>query len=71
MVGEPVFVYRGVHAKHRMLAAAMTGAVVPGDLLGELTPEEHNFLDESSISCFTSWTYSLDVARGFANSRGP
>jgi hypothetical protein len=54
-----------------MIAAARNGTVVPGDPLGDITPEEHNFLDESVISPFTSWTYSLTVARRFASSRGP
>jgi len=54
-----------------MIAAARNGIVVPGDPSGDITPEEHNFLDESAISPFTSWTYSLMVARRFAASRGP
>jgi hypothetical protein len=42
-----------------MRAAALRGTVVPGDL----TSEEHNLLDESTISPFTSWTYSETIAR--------
>ena len=65
------YVYRGVHAKHPMRAAALNGTVVPGDPEGTLSPEEHNLLDESTISPFTSWTYSETIARRFALSRGP
>ena len=65
------YVYRGVHAKHPMRAAALNGTVVPGDPDGDVTPEEHNLLDESTISPFTSWTFSETIARRFANSRGP
>jgi hypothetical protein len=54
-----------------MRAAALNGTVVPGDPEGEMTPEEHNLLDESAISPFTSWSYSEDIAIRFARSRGP
>jgi len=54
-----------------MRAAALNGTVVPGDPEGTLSPEEHNLLDESTISPFTSWTYSETIARRFALSRGP
>ncbi len=33
-----------------------------------MSPEEHNLLDESGESPFTSWTFSHNVARSFANS---
>jgi hypothetical protein len=65
-----MYVYRGVHAKHKMLAAARNGIVVPGDVNGDFTADEHNLLDRSADSPFTSWTYSLSVARRFAASRG-
>jgi hypothetical protein len=54
-----------------MRAAAAKGIVVPGDPNGNTTPEEHNLLDESTRSPFTSWTYSEAIARRFANSKGP
>lgn len=69
-MAKSIYVYRGVHAKHKMLEAARAGIVVPGDLNGDITPVEHNLYDESAISPFTSWTYTLSVARRFANSRG-
>ena len=62
----PTYVYRGVHPKHIKIADARSGIVTPGDPLGEMTPEEHNVLNESGCSPFTSWTYSLEVARRFA-----
>ena len=54
-----------------MLAAARAGTVIPGDPDGDITPEEHNLLDESALSPFTSWSYSFDVAKRFAERRGP
>jgi hypothetical protein len=65
------YVYGGVHAKHPMRVAALAGTVVPGDPSGDVSPEEHNVLNESAMSPFTSWTYSETIARRFANSRGP
>jgi hypothetical protein len=53
-----------------MLAAARNGTVVPGNPSGQITPEEHNLLDLSEVSQFTSWSYSLEIARRFADSRG-
>jgi hypothetical protein len=64
------YVYRGVHAKHPMRAAALKGTVVPGDPNGDITPEQHNLQDQSAISPFTSWTHSEEIAREFANSSG-
>jgi hypothetical protein len=54
-----------------MRAAALTGTVVPGDPNGDITPEEHNRLDESIMSPFTSRTHSETIATRFAESRGP
>ncbi len=68
---EERFVYRGVHAKHPMRAAALKGTVVPGDPNGDMTPEEHNLLDLSDASPFTSWTFSERLANDYAKSRGP
>jgi len=64
-------VYRGVHAKHPMRAAALKGIVVPGDPKSDMTAEEHNLLDLSDASPFTSWTFSEDIAAVFARTRGP
>jgi hypothetical protein len=54
-----------------MRSAALNGVVIPGDPNGDVTPEEHNLLDESIASPFTSWTYSERIARRFADSKGP
>ncbi len=64
------YVYRGVHAHHPALAAALTGVVVPGDVNGTITPEQHNLRDISARSPFTSWTHLRDVAVAFAESSG-
>ena len=65
------FLYRGVHAKHPMNAAARLGIVAPGDPQGTVTPKQHSVEDVSADSPYTSWTSNEQVARGFANSRGP
>ncbi len=67
---EITYVYRGVHAKHPMRAAALKKTVIPGDPNGDMTPTEHNRLDLSDASPFTSWSASIEVARRFAKSRG-
>jgi len=36
------FLYRGVHARHPQLSNAGRGIVIPGDVNGVLSPEEHN-----------------------------
>ena len=45
--------------------------VTPGDPNGQMTPDEHNLLNESGCSPYTSWTYSLAVARRFAQWPAP
>jgi hypothetical protein len=35
-----------------------------------MSPEQHNLRDQSAVSPFTSWTYSEEIAREFANSSG-
>lgn len=64
------YVYRGVHADHPARASALNGVVVPGDVHGTITPEQHNLRDTSGTSPFTSWTHNRNVAIGFAKSRG-
>lgn len=64
------FVYRGVHADHPALSAALRGEVEPGDLNGKVTPEEHNSGGYSSRSPYTSWTRDKDLARKYAASKG-
>jgi hypothetical protein len=68
---RPGFVYRGVHAQHPALADALRGEVVPGDINGTITPEQHNLGGYSAESPYTSWTHNFNVARDFALSRGP
>jgi hypothetical protein len=65
------FLYRGVHARHPALSAALEGNVVPGDPQGAVTPEEHNLGGVSANSPFTSWTTRLEIARMYALSSGP
>lgn len=60
------YVYRGVHAKHPVIAAARQGRVYPGNRNGTLTPQEHYNGGQSAISQFTSWSYDYEVALGFA-----
>ena len=64
-------VYRGIHAGHATYAAALTGVVVPGDVNGVMTPEQHNLRDASALSPFTSWTELREVAENFGRSKGP
>ena len=35
-----------------------------------MTPDDHNYLDFSAVSPYTSWTHSLPIAASFARSRG-
>ena len=60
------FLYRGVHAKHPEKAAAMNGVVVPGDVNGTVSPEQHNRGGWSASSPYTSWTYNEALARSYA-----
>ncbi len=65
------YLYRGVHARHPKLAAALKGEVIPGDVNGMITPEEHNAGGFSSNSPYTSWTRNKVVARRHAKLKGP
>jgi hypothetical protein len=65
------FLYRGVHADHPALEAAKQGIVTPGDVNGTINAESHNLGGVSSESPFTSWTRDPEVARSFANGKGP
>jgi hypothetical protein len=53
-----------------MKAAALLGIVIPGNLEGNITAEQHTIEDVSERSPYTSWTRNEQVARGYANSRG-
>jgi hypothetical protein len=61
--GSPVYVYRGVSAKHPMLGAAKLGIVAAADEDSDMTPEEHNLMFMSEASPYTSWSYSYSIAR--------
>ncbi len=47
-------VWRGVHSKHPALEAALNGDVVPGNINGKVTPEQHNELNLAADSPYTS-----------------
>lgn len=59
---EAAYLYRGVHAGHPAMAAALHGLVVPGRLNGAVTAEEHNLGGLVQDSPFTSWTRRFEVA---------
>lgn len=63
--------YRGVHALHPALANAKRGKVVPGDIHGSVTPEEHNRGGASDASPYTSWTMDREAAEYHARRFGP
>jgi len=65
------FVYRGVHANHPALKAAWEGIVVPGNVEGTVSAEEHNAGGISDGSPFTSWTHDPRVAGSYARRTGP
>lgn len=64
------YLYRGIHAGHPSYWAALTGAVVPGDVNGTITPKQHNLRESSALSPYTSWTHLRQIAINFAMSRG-
>jgi hypothetical protein len=68
--GFGIFLYRGVHAGHPGLEAAKAGIVVPGDLNGTASAEEHNLGSVSARSAFTSWTPHMEIARNYARRSG-
>jgi hypothetical protein len=61
------YLYRGVHGAHPQLALARQGIVVPGNLDGTATPEQHNEGGMEWDSPYTSWTHSLKIARDNAS----
>ena len=68
---EVTFLYRGVHAHHPALPDAMRGKIVPGNIHGAVTPEQHNRGNVSDLSPYTSWTTERDVAEYHARRFGP
>lgn len=62
--------YRGFSAKHPELEAAKEGRVVPGDVNGKVSAEEHNFGGQSANSPYTSWTHDESIANYHAGKDG-
>ena len=60
------YLYRGINGAHPGLALALRGIVIPGNLEGVVTPEDHNEGGPEAYSPYTSWTHSIEIARGYA-----
>jgi hypothetical protein len=69
-LGTELLLYRGVHAGHPALSDALLGRAVPGDIHGNVTPEDHNRGEVSALSPYTSWTGDRDVADYHARRNG-
>ena len=67
---EEGYVYRGIHKGHPAENEALQGRVTPGNMNGEITPQEHNYGGESANSAYTSWTRSPEIAKTFAKKDG-
>lgn len=65
-----VYLYRGIHARHPQRAAALNGVIVPGNVNGTVSPEEHNRGGRSADSPFTSWTVNRYAAEVHACNEG-
>ena len=65
-----LLLYRGVHAGHPALSDALLGRAVPGDIHGNVTPEQHNYGRVAAISQFTSWFTNRDRAEFHARKFG-
>ncbi|SBS34712.1 hypothetical protein MSP8886_03147 [Marinomonas spartinae] len=63
---EGKYLYRGVYFGHPDYENAVQGKVVPGDVNGTVSPEEHNYGSNSANSPYTSWTRDPEIARKFA-----
>ena len=64
------YVYRGVHKGHPAENDALQGRVTPGNMNGDITPQEHNYGGHSANSAYTSWTRSPEIAKVFAKENG-
>lgn len=53
-----------------MIEAARRGVVIPGDVGGQVTPEEHNNAIRLAESPYTAWSYSLEEAHRHGADRG-
>jgi hypothetical protein len=71
MIANPREVFRGVDALHPTLSRAKRGEIVPGNIHGAITPEEHNRGDVSHLSPYTSWTFDRELAKVRARWNGP
>ena len=67
---EEGYVYRGVHKGHPAENDALQGRVTPGNMNGDITPQEHNYGGHSANSAYTSWTRSPEIAKTFAKQDG-
>jgi hypothetical protein len=71
-VAKESYLYRGVHAGHPVMSAALEGRVIPGNVNGSVTAELHNH-DPIHVanSPFTSWTSDITIAETNALKNGP
>lgn len=62
---QKIWLYRGVHGQHPMIAAARQRVVIPGDREGTISPQVHNegMISDLAVSPFTSWTTNIHIAR--------
>jgi RHS repeat-associated protein len=71
---QPNFNYRGISSDHPNFPLYQNGDIVPGDVNGSVTAEEHNLYgDDPSIqanSPYTSWTSNYDYAASQAGDNG-
>ncbi len=75
---SPEYRYRGVHGgiegtdkpPHPALEPARRGEIIPGNVNGTVTPEQHNLGGHAADSPFTSWTPDLEIARFHALKHG-
>lgn len=63
-------VYRGVKVGHPGYDDALDGIVIPGDVDGVITAEQHNAGSVSGFSPFTSWTRDFGIAEQYAGEGG-
>jgi hypothetical protein len=63
------YVYPGVHAQHPGYAAALTGVVVPGDVNGLVTPEQHNLRETVKVGEVAAVFVMLNLSGYWSTSR--
>jgi hypothetical protein len=64
-------IYRGLHADHPAMPAAMEGRVEPANIQGKTTPELHNAGIGIEDSPNTAWTHDLRIAVTRRDLKGP